>query len=968
MASTPTLSSSSSGSIGSGQSSTMASIPSYQILNHTLPVKLDRTNYILWRSQIDNVIFANGFEDFIDGTSICPERNLSPGVINPAFVAWRRQDRTILSWIYSSLTPGIMAQIIGHNTSHSAWNALESIFSSSSRARIMQLRFELQSTKKGSMSMIDYIMKIKRAADNLVAIGEPVSEQDQVMNLLGGLGSDYNVVVTAINIRDDKISLEAIHRMLLAFEHRLEQQSSIEQISANYASSSNNRGAGRKFNGGRGQGYAPNNNNYTYRGRGRGGRNGHGGRQNSSPSEKPQCQLCGKFGHTAQICYHRFDISFQGGQSSTSPSLNNGNQNNIPAMVASSSNSPVDENWYLASGASHHLTQNLGNLTSTSPYTRTDRVTIGNAESSTPAIIAPTPSLIPYSHISHTSIDSHSLSTSASSHPTDSSPLDTSSSSPTIDLPPESVPAPQVPAPRMTTRFMHGITKKKTILDLSAIKVSEPSTLKQAFKDPNWTKAIEMEIAALHRNHTWDLVEKPPDVNVIGCKWVYKLKHKPDGSIERYKARLVAKGYNQTHSLDYFETFSSVVKAATIRIILTVALSFKWEIRQLDVHNAFLNGELDEQVYMSQPPGYLDSQFPNRVCRLKKALYGLKQAPRAWFQRLSSALLQWGFNMSRTDSSMFLHFGQATTLIILAYVDDIIITGSSSTQISSLIAKLDSIFALRDLGPLSFFLGIEVSYNEGYMNLSQTKYIFDLLHITEMFDTKPAKTPGSVGKNLSKFDGDPLANATYYRSVVGALQYVTLTRPDIAFAINKACQFMQQPSTAHWISIKRILRYLRGTMQDGLLLSPSSNLTIEGFTDADWGAHLDDRHSSSGYLSEYRGLVFATAEIVWMQALLQELCVPLSEIPLLWYDNISAYHMAKNPVFHARTKHIEIDLHFIRDQVMRGKIQLHFVPTEEQPADLLTKHLTSSRFLSLKSQLCIAPRPVHLRGDDKQRS
>eukprot|EP00261_Vitis_vinifera_P033523 XP_019074766.1 PREDICTED: uncharacterized protein LOC109122424 [Vitis vinifera] len=251
-------------------------------------------------------------------------------------------------------------------------------FSSSSRARIMQLRLELQSTKKGSMSMIDYIMKIKGATDNLAAIGEPVLEQDWVMNLLGGLGSDYNVVVTAINIRDDKISLEAIHSMLLAFEHRLEQQSSIEQMSANYASSSNNRGGGRKFNGGCGQGYAPNNNNYTYNSHGHGGRNGQGRRQNSSPSEKPQCQLCGKFGHTAQICYHRFDISFQGGQTTTSPSLNNGNQNNILAMVASFSNSSADESWYLDSGASHHLTQNLGNLTSTSPYTGTDRVTIGS--------------------------------------------------------------------------------------------------------------------------------------------------------------------------------------------------------------------------------------------------------------------------------------------------------------------------------------------------------------------------------------------------------------------------------------------------------------------------------------------------------------------------------------------------------------------------------------------------------------
>ncbi|KAL5554993.1 hypothetical protein UlMin_037229 [Ulmus minor] len=197
---------------------------------------------------------------------------------------------------------------------------------------------------------------------------------------------------------------------------------------------------------------------------------------------------------------------------------------------------------------------------------------------------------------------------------------------------------------------------------------------------------------------------------------------------------------------------------------------------------------------------------------------------------------------------MFFHFGKTSTLIVLVYVDDIIITGSSSEMISSLITRLDSVFALRDLGRLSYFLGIEVSYNEGSIHLSQTKYISDLLHKTDMFDSKPAKTPGAVGKTLSKFDGDPVEDVTQYRSVVGALQYVTMTRPDIAFAVNKACQFMQQPTTSHWLSVKRILRYLRGTMQDGLLLNPSSNLIIEGFTDANWGTQPDDRCSSSGYL------------------------------------------------------------------------------------------------------------------------
>ncbi|RVW61330.1 Retrovirus-related Pol polyprotein from transposon RE1 [Vitis vinifera] len=1074
MASASTQSSSSSGSIGSRKSTTMASHPSYQMLNHTLPMKLDRTNYILWKSQIDNVVFANGFEDFIDGSSICPDKELSSGLNNPAFVAWRRQDRTILNWLYSSLTPAIMAQIIGHNSSHSAWNALEKTFSSSSRARIMQLRLKLQSTKKGSLSMIDYIMKVKGAADSLAAIGEPVSEQDQVMNLLGGLGSDYNAVVTAINIRYDKISIEAVHSMLLAFEHRLEQQSSIEQfspISANYASSSNSRGGGRRYNGGRGQNHTPNISNYTYRGRGRGGRYGQNGRHNSNSSKKPQCQLCGKFGHTVQICYHRFDISYQSSQSSNTSPSNAGNPNSIPAMVASSNNL-ADDTWYLDSGASHHLTQSVGNLTSSSPYTGTDKVTIGNGKhlsisntgsyrllsdsrsfhlkkvfhvpfisanlisvvkfcldnnaliefrsnsffvkdlhtkkvltqgklenglyrfpvlnSKKVAFVGATNSSTFYSHnssifgnkvklwhhkLGHASTDivtqimqscnvsfeknkntvcstvcsscqlakSHRLPThlslSCASKPLELvhtnlwGPASVKSTSGAryfilflddysrytwfypLQTKNQALPAFKKFKLQVENQFDAKIKclqsdnggefrSFKTFLQQTSIfhRFSCPYNSAQNGRVERkhrhvvetglallahaslpmefWQYAFQTSTFLINRMPSKYLTEaihedQPPSPSpaprmttrlMRGCKWVYKLKHKPDGSIERYKARLVAKGYNQTHGLDYFETFSPMVKAATIRIILTVALSFQWEIRQLDVHNAFLNGELEEQVYMSQPPGYLDTTFPTK----------------------------WGFSNSRTNSYMFLHFGESTTLIVLVYVDDIIITGCSSTQISSLIAKLDSIFTLRDLGQLSYFL---------------------------------AKTPGAVGKNLSKFDGDPMDEVTQYRSVVGALQYLTITRPDIAFAVNKACQFMQQPTSAHWLSVKRILRYLKGTMQDGLLLSPSTNLTIEGFSDVDWGAQPDDRRSSSGYLV-YLG------EIIWMQALLQELCVPIPAIPLLWYDNISAYHMAKNPVFHARTKHIEIDLHFIRDQVIRGKIQLHFVPTEDQPADL----------------------------------
>ncbi|KAG6763454.1 hypothetical protein POTOM_030871 [Populus tomentosa] len=309
----------------------------------------------------------------------------------------------------------------------------------------MQLRLKLQSTKKGSLPMIDYIMKVKGVADSLAAIGEPVSEQDQIMNLLGGLSSDYNAVVTAINIRDDKISVEAIHNMLLAFENQLEQQSLADQISAmavHYASSSNNRGGGKRYNGSRGHSYISftlNANNYNYRSHGRRGRYTHNGRHNSIYSKKPQCQLCGKFGHTVHVCYHRFDISYQNSSNNGTNSVNMNirNQNNVPAMVASSNNI-VDDNWYLDSRASHHLTKDARNLSNSNPYTGTDKVTVDN-DTPISTYIDPTP----------TTTDPVSLNEPATSPISPSSP----ESATAISIPDSSLPP---PVPRTKTLSLAG--------------------------------------------------------------------------------------------------------------------------------------------------------------------------------------------------------------------------------------------------------------------------------------------------------------------------------------------------------------------------------------------------------------------------------------------------------------------------------------------------------------------------------
>ncbi|KAL5539798.1 hypothetical protein UlMin_044292 [Ulmus minor] len=301
MSTTGMGSSSSSSSVGA---SAATPIPNLHHLNHTLPM--------------DNVIFANGFEDFIEGSSVCPEKTIqATGLSNPEFIAWRRQDRLILSWIYSSLTTEIMAQII---------------------ARIMQLRLQLQTTRKNSMSMMEYTMKLKSFSDSLAAIGEPVSEQDQIMNLLGALGADYNAVVTSINVRDDKISIDTVHIMLLSFENRLEQQNSHDEnslIAANIAQSKSNGGRmyykdsqGYQRSQGQSSNSASHQNFYSIN-RGRSSRGGQAGRNNNN-NNHPQCQLCGKFGHTVHSCYHRFDITFQA-QTSTNQTQNQGQ---ISAMVA----------------------------------------------------------------------------------------------------------------------------------------------------------------------------------------------------------------------------------------------------------------------------------------------------------------------------------------------------------------------------------------------------------------------------------------------------------------------------------------------------------------------------------------------------------------------------------------------------------------------------------------------------------
>ena len=289
----------------------------------------------------------------------------------------------------------------------------------------------------------------------------------------------------------------------------------------------------------------------------------------------------------------------------------------------------------------------------------------------------------------------------------------------------------------MITRGKAGIIKPKyradfaslgtTTLFQALLTTSVPKGFKSTAKNPQWLMAMEEEMVALHSNETWELVPRPHNTNIVGSKWIFHTKFHSDGTIDRYKARLVAQGFTQVPDIDYSHTFSPVVKASTVQIVLSLAVMQKWPLHQLVVKNAFLNGQLSDTVFMEQPPGFIDEKFPLHVCRLRKALYGLKQAPRAWFHRLSTFLFSLGFSCSRADTSLFIFHRDATLLYLPVYVDDIILTGNNPSLISTFIARLNNEFATKDLGQLNYFLGLEVTYTDDGLFLTQAKYAHDIL-------------------------------------------------------------------------------------------------------------------------------------------------------------------------------------------------------------------------------------------------
>ena len=501
----------------------------------------------------------------------------------------------------------------------------------------------------------------------------------------------------------------------------------------------------------------------------------------------------------------------------------------------------------------------------------------------------------------------------------------------------------------------------------------EPQSYAEASSNPIWQKAMDDELQALNKTHTWDLVDLPNGKKAMGCKWVYKIKTHSDGSIDRYKARLVAKGFTQEYGIDYEETFAPVARLTSVRSLIAVAAVRRWELFQMDVKNAFLNGELTEEVYMSPPPGY--HHHPHQVCKLRRALYGLKQAPRAWFAKFSTIVGDFGFTSSPHDSALFIRKSERGTILLLLYVDDMIITGDDLSGILDLKTYLSKHVEMKDLGKLNYFLGLEItSSSEGYY-LSQAKYASDLLTKAGITDSKTSATPLETNSRLTSMDGTPLDDPTIYRQLVGSLVYLTVTRPDISYAVHIVSQFLSAPRSPHYAAVLRILRYIKGTLYHGLHFSAHSSLELRAYSDADWAGDPTDRRSTTGYCfflgdsliswrskkqtvvarssteAEYRALADATQELLWLRWLLEDMGVFHSTATTINCDNQSAIQIAHNDVFHERTKHIEIDCHFVRHHLSCGTIGLTAVTSTDQTADVFTKAHPPGRLQDLVSKL-----------------
>ncbi|KAH0638936.1 hypothetical protein KY285_035522 [Solanum tuberosum] len=836
---------------------------------------------------------------------------------------WNRQDQLICSALVASLSSEVVPLVLSADTSFDVWTTLHNTYARPSRARLLGLNESLSQATKGTQSMSSYLQHIKQLVTTLNSAGATLTMDDITLHVIHGLSPEYRGICDSLRTRDSPITFDELHEKLCDYEAYLYRQNAASSmpITANFVAKSNSNNSRNNKN----------NRQSTFQNQNVSGHRNNqamNSRQSNKQSSQVICQYCDKPGHVL----------------STS------------ANFVSSSTGSAD--WLVDSGASHHVTSDLQNLSLNTDYDGDD-VMIGDAplmvthsvnRSSPCCLTSPSndyssnelmgissghgssPSCINSSLMSIPPVVSSFLPATVqitSQWQTESSnaPSSTPGNITTSQIP-QSKPVPL--SHSMITRSKNNIHKPANKLCLSTQITNksplvhpstsshkpEPKNISQALKNLDWKSAMMEEYNALKQQGTWTLVPRFESQNLNGCKWIFRVKQNSDGTLNKYKARLVSEGFTQRPGIDYIETFSPVPKHITVRVILSLDVSKDWNLCQLGVNNAFLHGHLTEDVYMAQPQGFVDSTRPDYVCKLHKALYGLKQAPRAWYSELRDYLLSLDFAVCQSDHCLFIYSKLDVIIYLVVYVDDLIVTGNNQKAIDIFIAKLGKRFSIKDLGQLAYFLGVQRASMSG---------------------AKPVSTPLATTNNLDLEDSAHLSDSKDYQILVGCLQYLALTRPDIALATNRLAQFSHRPTTNHFVALKRVIRYLAGTMDK---CSKKQRTVARSSTEA-----------------EYRSAASTAAELCWVQNLLKEISLSLSGPPVIHCDNLGGTYLSTNPVFHSRMKHLEIEYHFVRSMVQRGQLRVAHISIKDQLADLLTKPLSRHDFERFLSKIGVSDRP-----------
>ncbi|KAI3672709.1 hypothetical protein L6452_38806 [Arctium lappa] len=506
----------------------------------------------------------------------------------------------------------------------------------------------------------------------------------------------------------------------------------------------------------------------------------------------------------------------------------------------------------------------------------------------------------------------------------------------------------------------------------------EPKKAHDAMKESSWIEAMQEELLQFKLQDVWDLVDLPKGQRAIGTKWVFRNKKDERGIVIRNKARLVAQGYTQEEGIDNDEVFAPVARIEAIRLFLAYASYMKFKAYQMDVKSAFLYGSIEEEVYVCQPPGFENPSHPDRVYKLKKALYGLHQAPRAWYDTLSSYLLENGFERGVIDKTLFIKRKKKDILLVQIYVDDIIFGSTRDNMCKEFEELMHQRFKMSSMGELTFFLGLQVQQKSDGIFICQSKYVQDILTKFGFSDSKPGSTPMETHKQITAdLEGEDM-DVHHYRSMIGSLMYLTASRPDIMFPVCVCARFQVRPKQSHYQAVKRIFKYLKGQPRLGLWYPHDSSFDLLAYSDSDLGGANLDRKSTFGgcqFLgarlvswqcekqttvststtkAEYIAATSCCSQVLWIQNQMLDYGVTFLHTPT-FIDNSSAISIVNNPVKHSKTKHIEIRYHFIRDCNEKKLIQVVKVHTDNQFADLFTKafddmYSSTQYFARLKEQ------------------